>query len=80
LFVVNSLSGTIGQYTTAGAVVDASLVTGLSFPAGLVIGAPEPSTAAMLMIGTPIFLAGVISKRRAISADGMAKSETKARR
>ncbi len=37
IFVVNNGSGKIGEYTTAGATVNASLVTGLSYPEGLAI-------------------------------------------
>jgi hypothetical protein len=49
IFVANATTGTIGEYTTSGATVNASLVTGLNGPAGLAIAAPvasvpEPST------------------------------------
>ncbi|HME68325.1 MAG TPA: PEP-CTERM sorting domain-containing protein [Myxococcota bacterium] len=52
LFVTNFTSGTIGEYTTSGATVNVSLVTGLSAPAFLAVsgsnlfvaneGAPAP--------------------------------------
>jgi uncharacterized protein YjiK len=34
IFVTNSASGKIGEYTTSGAVVNASLVSGLNGPTG----------------------------------------------
>ena len=35
LFVANSSSGTVGEYTTSGATVNAPLVSGLSYPWGI---------------------------------------------
>jgi len=37
LFVTNFLGNTIGEYTTSGATVNASLITGLNDPAGIVV-------------------------------------------
>ena len=37
IFVVNSGSGRIGEYTTSGAPIHTSLITGLNNPAGLVV-------------------------------------------
>ena len=62
LFVTNyfpdtlsgAAAGTIGEYTTDGATVNAALVTGLTGSYGLAIGpsaVPEPSTWALMLIG-----------------------------
>ena len=54
LFVVNSNLGTIGEYTISGATVNASLITGISSPQGIVIEAsstPEPNSIALLGLG-----------------------------
>jgi DNA-binding beta-propeller fold protein YncE len=37
LFVTNPLNGTIGEYTTSGAVVDATLISGLNSPTGIAV-------------------------------------------
>jgi len=37
IFVTNSSSGKIGEYTTSGAVVNASLVSGLNGPTGIAV-------------------------------------------
>ena len=37
IFVTNAGSNTIGEYTTAGATVNAALVTGLSSPVGIAL-------------------------------------------
>lgn len=37
LFVVNDYSGTVGEYTTSGAVVNASLISGLIIPSNLAL-------------------------------------------
>lgn len=37
IYVVNTASGTIGEYTTAGATVNASLISGLDSPIGLAV-------------------------------------------
>ena len=43
-------TGTIGEYTTSGATVNASLVSGLNAPFGIAIApVPEPSTIAGLI-------------------------------
>src|SRR5450759_2224415 len=37
IFVTNYSAGTIGEYNTSGGTVDASLVSGLSFPLGIAV-------------------------------------------
>ena len=44
LFVVNTVAETIGEYTTSGATVNASLITGLVSPFGIAIS-PVPDEA-----------------------------------
>ena len=60
IFVTNSGTvsgtGTIGEYTTTGATVNAALISGLVRPFGITIAAgtpaiPEPSTWAMMLLG-----------------------------
>jgi uncharacterized delta-60 repeat protein len=41
LFIVNFTSGTIGEYTTSGATVNASLISGLSDPQGIAIAGSD---------------------------------------
>jgi hypothetical protein len=48
-------SGTIGEYTISGAVVNASLITGVNYPYGIAI-VPEPSTLALLALGVGAWL------------------------
>jgi hypothetical protein len=53
LFVTNAGNNTIGEYTTSGATVNASLVSGsgLNFPNGIaIVSTPEPPTS--LVLGT----------------------------
>ena len=42
LFVANSYNGTIGEYTTSGATVNASLVSGLNAPVGIALPTGTP--------------------------------------
>ena len=54
-------TGTVGEYTTSGATVNAALISGLGSPIGIVIGAdvaavPEPTTLAFFCLG----LAGMV--------------------
>jgi hypothetical protein len=45
-------SGTVGEYTTAGATVNASLISGLSGPHGIAISSvPEPSAGVLVALG-----------------------------
>ena len=61
LFVANDAGGTIGEYTTSGATVNASLISGLSGPIGLAL-VPEPSTALLLSAG----ILGLAVRRRSL--------------
>ena len=55
---------TIGEYTTSGATVNASLITGLDSPVGIVVvPVPEPGTS-LLVMGGALGLAGVRGRRR----------------
>ena len=56
LFVVNNGNGTIGEYTTSGAVVNASLISGLNDPMGIAIVVPELSSLTLLGLA----LAGLV--------------------
>jgi len=49
LFVTSS--GRIGEYTTSGATVNASLITGLNSPTGIAVVVPEPATGLLVMTG-----------------------------
>ena len=56
IFVGNDGNNTIGEYTTAGAVVNAALISGLNVPYGIAIASgpspvPEPGTLALLAVG-----------------------------
>ncbi len=57
LFVADAGLGTVGEYTTAGQVVNASLISGLPLPVNLAI-IPEPSTWALLAMGAGALLLG----------------------
>jgi hypothetical protein len=50
-------AGTIGEYTTSGATVNASLVGGLFDPSGIAVAeVPEPSVIALLALGSGLLL------------------------
>jgi hypothetical protein len=52
LFVVDFKANTIGEYTTSGAPVNSTLISGLNGPQDLAIsGVPEASTWAMALTG-----------------------------
>jgi hypothetical protein len=54
----------IGEYTTSGDTVNASLVSGLDGPLGIAVVVPEPATGSLLLIaGT-----GILMRRRRQSA------------
>jgi hypothetical protein len=52
LFVTNGFGNTIGEYTTSGATVNASLISGLNAPTGIAIisTVPEPSSLPLLAL------------------------------
>jgi DNA-binding beta-propeller fold protein YncE len=52
IFVANAGSGTIGEYTTAGATVNASLVSGLNTPYGLAVSGGDIFVANTYPFGT----------------------------
>jgi hypothetical protein len=56
LFVVSAVKGTVGEYTTSGGMVNASLISGLVAPHGIAIGpVPEPSSGALAGLGAVAF-------------------------
>jgi len=63
LFVVNSFIGTIGEYTTSGATVNSSLISGLDGPLGIaIVGVPEPSN--LMPLGLVLAGLGIYGWRR----------------
>ena len=64
-------TGTIGEYTTSGAVVNASLVSGLAYPEGIAVtqDVPEPSSPALLFSFLVMGILGRIGYRRRRAAD-----------
>ncbi|MGD0897554.1 MAG: DUF3466 family protein [Thermoguttaceae bacterium] len=61
---VGTNAGTIGEYTTSGGTVNASLITGLSGPESIAVtpAVPEPATPALL--GSALLGLGVVHLRR----------------
>ena|SRR5487761_2783409 len=51
LFVAISLNNLVGKYTTSGATVNASLISGLSFPTCIAAALPPPPSPPVLTIG-----------------------------
>jgi hypothetical protein len=41
LFVANATTGTIGEYTTSGTLVNAALITGLDNPSGIALSGSD---------------------------------------
>jgi PEP-CTERM motif len=57
LFVVNPFANTVGEYTTSGATVNASLISGLNNPAAIAVASdsvPEPSSSWTLLLGLTV--------------------------
>ena len=65
IFVVNTSADTIGEYTNSGATVNASLVSGLNQPSGIVVSGPDLFVANN-NFGT-IYNAGTIGEYNAIT-------------
>jgi len=64
LFVANQGNGTVGEFTTSGTVVNASLISGLNSPNDIaIVDTPEPSALALLAAGA-IGLAAYLWRRR----------------
>jgi hypothetical protein len=57
IFITNEFTGTIGEYTTSGATVNASLISGLSDPNFIAIAStvPEPGTGTFVLLGAVVF-------------------------
>jgi hypothetical protein len=69
LFVANFSSDTIGEYTTAGATVNAALITGLQGPAGIaIVPVPAPlighGLLVFLAVGGVLFGSKLLERRR----------------
>jgi hypothetical protein len=47
--------GTVGEYTTSGDVLNASLISGLDVPESLVVVVPEPSSVSLVVLGLALF-------------------------
>lgn len=62
VFVANNGNSTIGEYTTSGAALNTSLITGLSSPEGLAV-IPEPA-AWPLLAGLAALLFVLLYRRR----------------
>jgi PEP-CTERM motif len=64
IFVTNNDTFTIGEYTTSGATVNASLISGLNGPTFIAV-VPEPSTYALMIAG--LGLVGFVARRRTMA-------------
>jgi hypothetical protein len=71
LFVANNFDGTIGEYTTSGATVNVSLISGLGSPFGIAV-VPEPSSWALLAMGTGVLYAVHRRMKRKGGTNGIA--------
>ncbi len=70
IFVTNLDSNTVGEYTTSGATVNASLITGLNVPIGIAVtptsvSVPEPSTFVLMGLGFAVLF---VALRRRMNA------------
>jgi hypothetical protein len=63
LFVANLGSGTIGEYTTSGATENASLISGLDGPFGIVMVHHVPQPASLALFGVGFGVIGLIQRR-----------------
>jgi hypothetical protein len=61
LFVTNYGNGTVGEYTTSGAVVNPTLISGLSGPSGIAVASPVPLPAAAVLFPTGLSLLVLVS-------------------
>ncbi len=66
----NAPGGTIGEYTTSGTPVNASLITNLNGPSDIAVLTPEPATWRMLVIGAVALVAAAVRKRFRHASEG----------
>jgi hypothetical protein len=64
-----SASGTVGEYTTSGATVNASLISGLTIPLGIAVvptasTVPEPSSLSLALVGLGLAGCGWYGRRK----------------
>jgi hypothetical protein len=67
IYVTNYTVGTIGEYTTSGATVNAALVSGLLVPYGITVltaPVPEPSTVVLACLAAAGLAVPMLPRRR----------------
>lgn len=65
IIIPNISGGNVGLYTTAGATINASFITGLNNPGSFAfLSIPEPTTWAMLLTGTGLMALRAVRRRR----------------